>query len=199
MFEDKGVKVFSPEKKYHPKDHKVHFHIFVLRELWGKYLKELRPGDIAFIFFAGHGCSFKGKQCLLARGLTKDEKLLMLPPGVTKQMIEESSLQVPDMLKELKEKGIKKHVILLDCCREFRYQNKARAMGQEKFTKGDKAEFNIDISDGTLIGYATRPGKHAYDGKLSHDGHGRMQLFLSLIFLTPSPLGRMSDSYLRVR
>ena len=175
MFEKKGVRVFSPPKDPQPPDDKPHYHIFVLKKLWEEYKAYLRPGDIAFIFFAGHGCAWKNKQgewlqCLLARGLTTDEKFLH---DVDSQLIAESSLQVPVMLDELKDLDITKHVILLDCCREFMLKDKARALGGEEITDANKGEFTIDISNGTLIGFATRLGGFAYDGKSSKGGHGK--------------------------
>ena len=197
MFEEKGVQVFSPPKDPKKPDNKPHYHIFVLQKLWKAYLKALEPGDIAFIFFAGHGCAWKNKegewlQCLLASGLTKDEKLLN---DVESQLIEERSLQVPVMLDDLEKKGIDKHVILTDCCRTFKYKNKAR--GGEKITDARKGDFNIEISAGTLIGFAASLGGIAYDGKTRKDGHGNHAMSFDLYsahpFITwihPHPLTR---------
>jgi len=187
MFEKKGVTVFSPDKNRRPPDNRPHYHIFVLRDLWGRYLRALKPGDIAFIFFAGHGCAWKTetgwKQCLIARGLTTDEKRVRRIRK--KQTIVESSLQVPQMLDDLEKRGIKKHVVLLDCCREFAYKDLARAMNQEEITDDRKSDFNIEIGDGTLVGFAVQPGEKALDGDSSTGFHGHYTAALMKHLMEP--------------
>jgi len=142
---------------------------FELHAAFKKFVSLCRPGDFVIIFFAGHGCAFKNHQCLLARGLTTQEKFA-LNKG-KKQLILESSLQVDKMLAKLRMKDVNKHLVLLDCCREFRVADLPRAL-EETMEEKDKAPFNIHLGEGTVIGYATAPGDRASDGNKGKSGHG---------------------------
>ena len=143
---------------------------FQLFPAFEKFVALCRPGDFVIIYFAGHGCAFKNEQCLLARGLTLTEKNFL--NGFKKQSIKQSSLQVGTMLADLRLKGVKKHLVLLDCCREFRVKDLTRATG-ETLKESDKASFNIQLGEGTVIGYATSPGDRASDGFQGKSGHGK--------------------------
>lgn len=150
-------------------------HSFALKAAWKQFVAMCLPGDYVIIFFAGHGCAFKNHQCLLARGLTGPEKTTFNDGNP--QRIEESSLQVDKMLATLRQKHVTKHLVLLDCCREFRVADIPRALN-EKWGEEDKGSFNVRVGNGTVIGYATSPGDYASDGECSDEyrgktGHGK--------------------------
>ena len=154
---------------------------FELFPAFEKFVAGCHPGDFVIIFFAGHGCAFKNHQCLLARGMTQPEKLIY--NNGNPQLIMESALKVNTMIAELRHKGVNKHLLLLDCCREFLVKNIPRAT-TETWKEGDKKEFNITIGDGTVIAFATSPGDYASDGDSADQhkgasGHGTNQLSIS--------------------
>jgi len=133
-------------------------HIFRLQEEFDRFVEICQPGDFAFLFYAGHGCAFGNEQCLIARELSLQEKFIY-SKGM-KQTIENSSLQVETMLAQLREKGIDRHLVLLDCCREIIEKNVLRG-GVKQDLK--PAPFNISLGPGTTIGYATAPDDMAYE------------------------------------
>lgn len=138
-------------------------HIFALNEAFHRFVELCSPGDLAFIFFAGHGCAFKNYQCLLARALSENERKQL--NNSQYQLILESSLQVNVMLAKLKEKGVDQHVLLLDCCREFRTENLSRSTKDDELKDVKPAPFNVALGQGTTIGYATAPGDFALEPK----------------------------------
>ena len=138
-------------------------HSFALNEAFHRFVQLCSPGDLAFMFFAGHGCAFQNYQCLLARALDENERQNKNEGKY--QLILESSLQVTKMLADLKAKGIKQHVLLLDCCREFRTENLSRSTQDDKLKEVEPTPFNVTLGQGTIIGYATAPGDHAYEPK----------------------------------
>ena len=90
---------------------------FTMREEFDKFVKLCKRGDLAFIFFSGHGCNFNNHQCLMALPLSNERR--MLDNDGRLQSILESSLQVDKMLAKLQPIGAK-HLVLLDCCRASR-------------------------------------------------------------------------------
>lgn len=138
-------------------------HSFALNEAFHRFVQLCSPGDLAFMFFAGHGCAFQNYQCLLARALDENER--KQKNGGNYQLILESSLQVTKMLADLKAKGIKQHVLLLDCCREFRTENLSRSTQNDELKDVKPAPFNVALGQGTTIGYATAPGDFALEPK----------------------------------
>ena len=162
-------------------------HSFELFAAFKKFVAGCRPGDFAIIFFSGHGCAFQNHQCLLARGLTRHEKIILNNGRV--QRILDSALTVDVMIGELRAQGVNKHLLLLDCCHEFRVQDIPRAI-DERWKEKDKNELNIPIGDGNVIGYATSRGDYAADGGSSDKyqgktGHGTNQPSISSFARVP--------------
>ena len=144
-------------------------HIFTLNRKFEDFVKLCKPGDLAFLFYAGHGCAFGNHQCLLARALDHNERTL--ENNGQFQTILESSLQVDKILATLNDRDVKQHLLLLDCCREMRLDDKFRA-GSDPLKEVEPAPFNISLGQGTTIGFATAPGDLASDGHRSENGHG---------------------------
>merc|ERR1711939_607759 len=76
--------------------------------------------------------------------------------------------------------------VLLDCCREFRDFDIYRDInidGGDSLTREDIAALNVDIAEGTIIGYATSPNKKAHDGV---NGHGAYTAALKKFLTIPN-------------
>lgn len=145
----------------------VHFTIncnsFELYRVYGGFLAALQPGDMAIIFFAGHGCRYNNQQRLFCRALTRKESTRK---GIqAAQNIKQRSLAVETMVVDLEAKRTKLNLFLLDCCRTFQYEDEARDTG-EKIVMKEKKSFNFDPADGTCISFATQPDSYASDGKV---------------------------------
>jgi len=143
---------------------------FDLNDAFHEFVEKCKPGDFAFLFYAGHGCAFKDHQCLLATQLS--EPVRKLKNGGKYQSILESSLQVQKMLAELRKKKVFKHLLLLDCCRNIQTKDRFRNVEGDEMKDVPPTPFNIKLGPGTTIGYATAPGDCASDGFQSDDGHG---------------------------
>ena len=128
----------------------------------------LSEGDIAIFFFAGHGCEFRNHQRCIARPFTRIERTdLELSP----KLIAEYSIQIDILIDDLEKKKTHLNLILLDCCREFRYEDLPRA-GDDPIKDGDQQRFNLNVPKGTVIGHASAPGDKAYDGSKSDGTKG---------------------------
>ena len=160
-------------------------HSFAMNDAFHEFVARCNKGDLAFLFFSGHGCAFKNQQCLLARAL--DENARKTLNDSLYQTIEQSSLKVDWILAKLREKGVDQHLLLLDCCREFQMKDRPRNAGKaDPWENVKPAPFNVTLGPGTTIGYATAPGDYALEPtKKSHTcrgetGHGEdFQLDLS--------------------
>ena len=135
---------------------------FVLEEEFSNFVKLCSPGDLAFIFFAGHGCAFNNHQCLMALPLSNDRR--KEKNEGKKQTILQSSLQIEKMLALLRKEGITQHLLLLDCCREFKTKDVLRGGAEDELADVPHAPMNVSLGPGTTIGYATSPGDYALDG-----------------------------------
>jgi len=144
-------------------------HSFSMNDAFDNFVKLCYPGDFAFMFFAGHGCAFKNYQCLLARALRDKERADL--NNRQYQFILQSSLQVDNMLATLREKGVTRHLLLLDCCREVKESDLSRKATDDPLAKAKPERFNITLGAGTTIGYATSPGDLAYSPKESLHGY----------------------------
>lgn len=159
LLESRGVIVFYGED----------CNSFEIYELRDKFLAALKPGDDAFIFFAGHGCEYKGVQRLLARALTKGEKMRR---EISSQTIAQSSLDLQQLIDSMEAKKTRVNVILLDCCRELLPHELARA-DVEQLDQAAMRALNPRAPEGTIIGFACD------EHMLASDGFGSNGLYTS--------------------
>ena len=69
----------------------------LIQKKFEEFVRDLRKGDIAFVFFAGHGCQWRSKQLLIAKAMDPEEAMLKVRPAET---IPEKSMKVEKMLGE---------------------------------------------------------------------------------------------------
>jgi hypothetical protein len=118
---------------------------------------KIKPGDVALVFYAGHGLQINGQNYLPA----VDADILG-EEDVPNQSL--STLQIMDVLAD---SGSSMNLVFLDACRDNPY-----ARGFRSATRGLSRE---NAPSGTLISYATRPGSVAADGT------GRNGLYTSVL------------------
>src|SRR5262249_18997420 len=109
---------------------------------WQKFLDEIGEGDIAAIYFAGHGVEIEGLNYLLPRDV----------PYVTfgrQEQIKRESLSVAEFLLDLRKRRTQITLLILDACRDNPLiPPEYRATG----TAGGLAR--MDASEGTFIMYS---------------------------------------------
>lgn len=110
-----------------------------------KFGDRLRSDSVALFYYAGHGLQVRGKNYLVP---------------IDAQISNETSIRVESVdvdgvLDQLASSEL--NVVILDACRNNPFERKFRAMGG-----GGLAQ--MDAPKGSLIAYATSPGKTAADG-----------------------------------
>lgn len=111
----------------------------------GRFGDRLRSDTVALFYYAGHGLQVRGKNYLVP---------------IDAQISNESSIRVESVdvdgvLDQLATSEL--NVVILDACRNNPFERRYRAMGS-----GGLAQ--MDAPKGSLIAYATAPGKTAADG-----------------------------------
>lgn len=109
-----------------------------------KFGERLRADSVALFYYAGHGMQVRGKNYLIP---------------IDAQISNETSIRVEsvDVDGVLDQLGSSElNVVILDACRNNPFERRFRSMG------GGLAQ--MDAPKGSLIAYATAPGKTAVDG-----------------------------------
>jgi formylglycine-generating enzyme required for sulfatase activity len=114
-----------------------------LREFAGR----LAAGGVGLFYFAGHGVQVKGKNYLIPVGVSID----------TEAEAEDEAIDVNGVLSRMAEAGSRVNIVVLDACR-----NNPFARGFRSATRGLASVG--DAPSGTLVAYATAPGRVAADG-----------------------------------
>jgi len=112
-------------------------------EEFGRAIKE---GGVALVFYAGHGMQVKGENYLIP--IDADLKGEADVPYKT--------VALGQVLAKLEDAKPRVNIIMLDACRDNPFARSWRS------TRGGLA--NIDAPSGTVIAFATAPGKVAADG-----------------------------------
>ena len=116
------------------------------------FVEKVQKGDAVLVYFAGHGCEYQNKNYLLPLDFPKDDKKLP-----------RKSINLHDLLDELRDKGARFILVLLDCCREF-----AGMTRSTRSTASGLASITAQMPSGTVIGFACAPGMTAADGAGDH-------------------------------
>ena len=114
-----------------------------------KFAESLRPRDLAFFYFSGHGVEVRGENYLLPVDFL---------PG-SGASTRRTALAAADVLEELEEKA-QVRVLVLDACRDNPFGDKSANGGLAK----------MGAASGTLIAYATGAGNVASDNRAGELG-----------------------------
>lgn len=106
--------------------------------------KKLKPGSIGLFYFAGHGMQVRGKNFLIPVDAEIDNEA----------SVRGESVDVDEVLDQIG--PTQTSIVILDACRNNPFEQRFRRVG------GGLAQ--IDAPAGTLLAYATAPGKVAADG-----------------------------------
>ncbi len=113
------------------------------------FRRKLTSKSAAFFFYAGHGIQVAGENYLVPIGADPQEEY----------EVRFSCFPVAQVLSALEESESSLKVVVLDCCRNNPFK---RSWSRSSSAKG-LATIN-QVPDGTLIAFATAPGKEAADG-----------------------------------
>jgi hypothetical protein len=108
--------------------------------------EKLSPGGIGLVFYAGHGVQVHGVNYLLpvdATLLSEDD-------------LKYEAIDVQDLLNKLDDSRVRLSLLILDACRDNPFVR--------SFRSASRGLAQIDAPRGTIIAYATAPGKTAADG-----------------------------------
>jgi hypothetical protein len=110
------------------------------------FSRKLGPDTISLFYFAGHGIQVAGRNYLLP----VDVEI------TSEQTVRLASLDVDAVIEQMTMARSRVNMVILDACRNNPFERRFRS------TAGGLA--SIDAPAGTLIAYATAPGKVAADG-----------------------------------
>jgi hypothetical protein len=114
-----------------------------LREFGGR----LTAGGVGLFYFAGHGVQVKGKNFLIPIGAAIKSEA----------EAEDEAVDVNGVLAKMAEAGSRVNIVVLDACRDNPFARSFRGGTRGLATVGE-------APSGTLIAYATGPGRVAADG-----------------------------------
>ncbi len=117
-----------------------------MNEIVADFGEKLAEGDTALFFFAGHGMQVQGRNYLLPT----DARI------TSEQRVRLETLDVEAVLDQMAAARARVSMVILDACRNNPFERRFRSVG------GGLAQINAP--EGTLIAYATAPGKVAADG-----------------------------------
>lgn len=111
--------------------------------------KKLKNFDVGLFYFAGHGIQVNGYNYLIP----------VEADIVSEEVVDESCLKVDRVLSHMEKGASKVNIVILDACRNNPFE---RSWGRGQLGRGLAL---MDAPKGSLIGYATAPGKTASDGR----------------------------------
>ena len=117
-----------------------------MNEIVADFGEKLAEGDTALFFFAGHGMQVQGRNYLVPT----DAKI------TSEQRVRLETLDVEAVLDQMAAARARVSMVILDACRNNPFERRFRSVG------GGLAQINAP--EGTMIAYATSPGKVAADG-----------------------------------
>jgi formylglycine-generating enzyme required for sulfatase activity len=119
------------------------------RDIGGVYREfrsKIAPGNVALVFYAGHGIQFKGQNYFPAV-----DSVINSEEDVPLQ-----SLNLSSLLDNMEEAKAGVSLVFLDACRNNPYSR--------SFRSHSNGLAKVEAASGTLIHYATKPGSVAADG-----------------------------------
>ena len=138
--------------------------------------KQLPEGAVGLVFYAGHGAQVKGENYLIP--VDADIR--------SEGEVQYKAVNVGQILDKLEARRARVGIVVLDACRDNPFPSVSRS------SRGGLA--SIDAPSGTLIAYATAPGRTASDGS------GKNGLYTGLLLRNlTQPDVAIEDVFKRVR
>ena len=117
---------------------------------FGESLQNAGKNTVGLFYYSGHGMQVRGRNFIIPVGAKiKNER-----------QVEYESVDVSRALAAMEEAGNSLNIVILDACRDNPFSRSMRT--------GATGLALMDAASGTLIGYATAPGRTADDGARSN-------------------------------
>ena len=111
----------------------------------------LGPGDVAFIFYAGHGVQIDGENYLLPTDIAA-------PSGVSEGYVTSESIALSNLLERVRRTGARTTVAIVDACRDNPFEARnGRSIG------GSRGLARIAAPEGTFVMFSAGAGQQALD------------------------------------
>ena len=128
-------------------------------EKFSAFENSIQPGDIAFLFYSGHGVEIDGANYLIPvdAPTVKPEQ---------QSLLKDVSISTDNLIQRLKERGARTQIIVLDACREnpFRQAN-GRSVGGARGLAGAR------LPGGVFMIYSAGVGEVALDRLSDNDSN----------------------------
>ncbi len=111
-----------------------------------QFSQRLTPGTVSLVYYAGHGIQVNGHNYLVPVDAQVD----------TEPSVRLEAVDVDEVLDQMTMAKSRVNIVILDACRNNPFERRFRSVS------GGLA--SVDAPAGTLIAYATAPGKVAADG-----------------------------------
>lgn len=129
-----------------------------MRETLARFAKAARDSEVSLFFYAGHGMQADGKNYLLPVDAHLEDEL----------SLDFETVDVNFILRQM-ERSSKTRIAILDACRDNPMAAVLAKNASGPPIRSGLAEIAVDTAGaGTVIAFATSPGKAAYDGEGPH-------------------------------
>lgn len=114
------------------------------------FIKKIENAEVGLFFFAGHGMQVKGKNYLIPvnHGISSEKS------------VPKESFSANDLMRDMERTKVKTSIIILDACRNNPFETASRSFGSSSTGLA-----RMDAPTGSIVIYATAPGRTASDGK----------------------------------
>lgn len=147
-----------------------------MEEAIANFGDELSQDTVALFYYAGHGIQLDGRNYLVPT----DARLH------SEQRVRLETIDVDVVLEQVQAAKARLSVVILDACRNNPFERRFRGFG--------RGLAHISAPEGTIIAYATAPGK------VASDGEGKNGLYTSeLLTALQRPGLRVEDVFKQVR
>ncbi len=119
-----------------------------MREAINAFGDKLRDYQVGLFYYAGHGVQSKGRNFLVPLDAKPESD----------NEIEYDCLEADRILTKMEDARTRTNIVVLDACRDTPFERKWNRGG------GDNGLATMDAPIGSVIAYATSPGKTAADG-----------------------------------
>jgi hypothetical protein len=122
-----------------------------MRQALITFRSKLGADGVALLYYAGHGIQVRGKNYLIPvdADITSENDVPL------------TAMDLDFFQQEMQDAGVRLSLFVLDACRDNPFERRFRSAG----SRGLAA---VDAARGTLIAFATAPGKTAADGSGEH-------------------------------
>lgn len=139
------------------------------------FVNEIETGDVAMLFFAGHGVEIDGENFLLPTDIPNAK------PG-QEGFVKGESISLNNILGRLKAKNARVNIVILDACRNNPFESRAgRSIG------ASRGLARIASPQGTFVMYSADAGEEALDRLSDSDASPNSVFTRTLIPLLKEP------------